>query len=174
MEGGRAPPPAIHRQLRPQGDAGVGVAPQIPGQGALHETGVAALPSIRKKPAAVAGGGEPLAFDVGGLAGARSPDDQPRPILHPPGLHHRAAAVGPAEVAIDAHAEGDGAEVVVAHQRGPPRGAVHAPLHFALGAADLGGVDGLAAAGLRVRAAASSPTGMVRGSWGHRNAPGVG
>jgi hypothetical protein len=29
-------------------DAGVGVAPQVAGQGALHEAGVGALPSMRR------------------------------------------------------------------------------------------------------------------------------
>jgi hypothetical protein len=37
--------------------------------------------------------------------------------------------------------------VVVPHRRSPPHGGVHAPLRLALLLADLGRVDGLAAAG---------------------------
>jgi hypothetical protein len=55
--------------------------------------------------------------------------------------------VGPAEVAADVDAEGDRAEVVVAHGCGPAHGRVHAAGGVALLLADLGWVDGLAAAG---------------------------
>ena len=147
VEGGRVAPPAVHGQLRPEGDAGVGVAPQVAGQGALDEAGVGALAVDQEELAAVAGGEERLAFDVGGLAGAAGADDQPGAVLHESGDDDQAALVGPAEVAVDLDAEGDGAEVVVAHGRGPAHGRLHAAGGLALLLADLGRVDGLAAAG---------------------------
>ena len=58
----------------------------------------------------------------------RGADDQPGAALHEPGDDDQAAAVGPAEVAVDLDAEGDGAEVVVAHGGGALDGAVHAAL----------------------------------------------
>jgi hypothetical protein len=64
-----------------------------------------------------------------------------------PGDDDQAAAVGPAEIAVDLHAQGDGTEVVVAHGRGPAHGCLHAPGGFALLLADLGGVDRLPPAG---------------------------
>ena len=48
----------------------------------------------------------------------RGADDQPGAVLHEPGDDDQAALVGPAEVAVDLDAEGDGAEVVVAHGGG--------------------------------------------------------
>jgi hypothetical protein len=63
--------------------------------------------------------------------------------------------------------------VVVAHLAGPPDGCVHAAGGLALLLANLGGVDGLAAAG-QVERGGEQADGVARGSWGHRNAPGVG
>ena len=70
VDGGGVAAPAVHGQLRPEGDPGVGVAPQVAGQGALDEAGVGALAVDEEELAAVAGGPEGFAFDVGGLAGA--------------------------------------------------------------------------------------------------------
>jgi hypothetical protein len=114
---------------------------------ALDEARVGALAVDQEELPSSSGGAEPLAFDVGGLACAGGPDDQPRPVLHLPGHDDQAVAVGPAEIAVDLDAEGDGAEVVVAHGCGPPDSRVHAPLRLALGALNFGGVDGLPAAG---------------------------
>jgi hypothetical protein len=146
VEGGRVAAPAVHGQLGPQGDPGVGVAPQVAGQGPLDEAGVGALAVDEEELAPSAGGPEPLAFDVGGLARAGGADDQPGAVLHQAGDDDQAALVGPAEIAVDLDAEGDRAEVVVAHGRGPAHGRLHPPLRLALGAAHLGRVDGLAAA----------------------------
>jgi hypothetical protein len=48
----------------------MGVAPQVAGQGALHEPGVGALAVDEEELAAVPGRAKGFAFDVGGLAGA--------------------------------------------------------------------------------------------------------
>jgi hypothetical protein len=121
----------------------VGVAPQVAGQGAFDEAGVGALTVDQEELAATSGGDERLAFGVDGLAHPGGADDQPRPPLHAPGDDDQAVAVGPAEVPVDLHAQGDRAEVVVADVGGPPDGGVHAPLLFALLLADFGGVDRL-------------------------------
>jgi hypothetical protein len=170
VERGRIPPPAVHGQLRPQGDAGVGVAPQVAGQGAFHEAGVGALAVDEEELAAVSGGPEGFAFDVGGLAGAGGADDQPGPVLHEPGDDNQAVLVSPSQVAVDLDAEGDGAEMVVLHRGGPADGRLHASDGLALLLADLARVDGLAAAG-QVQGGGEQPD---RESWGHRNAPGAG
>jgi hypothetical protein len=143
VQGGRTPPPAVHRQLRPQGDLGVRVAPQISGQGTLDQARVGALAVDQEELAAGAGGRECFAFDVGGLAGAAGTDDQPGTVLHGSGDDDQAPAVGPAQVAVDLDAKGDGAEVVVAHHGSPAHRGVHAPGGLPLLAADLGRVDGL-------------------------------
>jgi len=147
VEGGGVAAPAVHGQLGPEGDAGVGVAPEVASQGALDEAGVGAFAVDEEELAAVPCGSEGFAFDVGGLAGAAGADDQPGAALHGPGHCDQAAFVGPAEVAVDLDPEGDGAEVVVAHGCGPADGGVHASLGFALLLADLGRIDGLVAAG---------------------------
>jgi hypothetical protein len=64
---------------------GVGVAPQVAGQGALHEAGVGAFAVDQAELAAIPGSPEPLPLDVGGLAGAGGTDDQPGAVLHEPG-----------------------------------------------------------------------------------------
>jgi hypothetical protein len=147
VEGGWVAAPAVHGQLRPQGDAGVGVAPQVAGQGPLDEAGVGALAVDEEELAPIAGGAEAFAFDVGGLARARGADDQPRPVLHLSGDDDQAAAVGPAEVAVDLYAEGDGAEVVVADLGGETYRGLHAAAGLALLLPYLGRVDGLTPAG---------------------------
>jgi hypothetical protein len=58
------------------------------------------------------------------------------------GNDHQAALGGPAEVAVDAGAQGGGVPVVVADGGGPADGEGHAALRGALGAADFGRVDG--------------------------------
>ena len=143
----------------------------MPGQGTFHEAGVGALAVDQEELAAVAGGAEPLAFDVGGLTGARGADDQPDRSASAGARPGR--AVGPAEITVDLEAQGDGAEVVVAHGGGALDGAVHAALGLMLGALDLGRVDGLPPAG-QVERGHQQPTGTASGSWGHRNAPGAG
>jgi hypothetical protein len=105
------------------------------------------LPSIRKNLRPSRAARNPFAFDVGGLAGAGGADDQPRPVLHESGDDDQATLVGPAQVAVDLHAEGDGSKVVVAHGLGPADGRLHAAGGFALLLADLGWVDGLPAPG---------------------------
>jgi hypothetical protein len=121
----------------------VGVAPQVAGKSAFDEAGVGAFAVDDEELAPGAGGDERFAFDVDGLAGAAGADDQPRPALHVAGDGDQAALVGPAEIAVDRHSEGDGAEVVVAHNGGAAHRSRHAPGCLPLGAADLGGVDRL-------------------------------
>jgi hypothetical protein len=125
----------------------VGVAPEVAGQGALDEPGVGAFAVDEEELAAIAGGPEGFAFDVGGLAHARGADDQPRAALHEPGDDDQAVLVGPAEVAVDLDAQGDRPEVVVADDGGALGGALHPLGGLALLLLDLGWVDGLAAAG---------------------------
>jgi hypothetical protein len=147
VDGGRTPPPAVHRQLRPQREPRIGVAPQVAGQRPFDEPGIGAFAVDQEELAAIPGGAERLPLDVGGLAGAAGADDQPRPPLHQSGDHDQAALVGPAEIAVDLHAQGDRTEVVVTHRGGATHSDVHAQLGLALGSLDLGRVDRLAAAG---------------------------
>jgi len=123
--------------------------------------------------AAVAGGAEAFAFDVGGLAGARGADDQPRAVLHGPGDDDQAVFVGPAEVAVDLDAEGDGAEVVIAHGRGPPYGRFHPLGGLVLLLLDLGGVDGLPAAS-QVEGGGEQPDRDGQGELRPQERPGAG
>ena len=150
-----------------QRHAGKRVAPQVAGQGALNEAGVGALAVDQEELAAIPGRPEPLPLDVGGLAGARGADDQPRAALHLSRDDDQAVLVSPAEVAVDLDAEGDRAEVVVAHRRGALDGALHAPAGLTLCAADFTGVDGLAAAGQIERGGEEAGRDGQR-SWGHR------
>jgi hypothetical protein len=143
VDGGGGAAPAVHRQLGPQGDAGVGVAPQVAGQSALDEAGVGALAVDQEELATLAGGDERLAFGIHGLAHPGGADDQPGAPLHAPRDRDEAAAVGPAEVAVDLHAQGWDVPVVVAHQRGLPHGRGHTAGGVALLPLDLGGVDRL-------------------------------
>jgi len=85
VEGGRGAAPAVHGKFRPQRHPGVGVAPEVAGQGTLDEAGVGAFAVDEEELAAVAGGAEGFPLDVGGLAGAAGADDQSRPALHQPG-----------------------------------------------------------------------------------------
>jgi hypothetical protein len=100
-----------------------------------------------KKLAPLAGGDERFAFDVDGLASARGADDQPGAALHRPRDDDQAVLVGPAEVPVDPHAQGNRAGVVAPHVGGVADRGGHALAGVPLVATDLGGVDRLPAPG---------------------------
>jgi hypothetical protein len=143
----------------------MGVAPQVAGQGALDEAGVGALAVDQEELAAIAGGPEGFAFNIGGLARARCADDQPGAALHLSGDDDQAAFVGPAEITVDLDAEGDGAEVVVPHSRGALDGAFHAAGSLTLLLLDLGRVNRLPAPG-QVERGGEQPDGDRQGELG--------
>jgi hypothetical protein len=162
VDGCWCPPPAVHGQLGPQADAGVGVAGQVAGQGAFDQAGVGALAVDQEELAPAAGGDQGFAFDVGGLAAAGGAGDQPRAAVHAPGDDHQAALVGPAQVAVDPHAQRRRVGGVVAQVRGARDRGAHALARFPLGLVDLGGVDRLPAAG-QVECGGQQPGGDGKG-----------
>ena len=100
----------------------------------------------------------PLAVPVGLLAAALN-------------LAGRRQAIDPAEVAVDLDAEGDGAEVVVAHGGGPADGRLHPAGGVALLTLDLGRIDGLAATG-QIQRGGQQADGDCEGELGPQERPG--
>jgi hypothetical protein len=93
--------------------------------------------------------------------------------LHRAGDGDQAALVGPAEVAVDLHAKGDGTEMVIPHGCGAAHGRVHPAGGLALLASDLGGVDRLPPSS-QIQRGGEQADRDGKGSCGHRNAPGIG